>query len=65
MEDIRLPGHLINRIENRWATRMQQEAKKAWSDKQTPIKARYAHTDGARVIPVVVKRGRLASAKQA
>ena len=30
MEDIKLPRHVIDRLENRWATRLQQDAK-AWS----------------------------------
>ena len=33
MEDIRLPRQVIDRLENRWATRLQQDAK-AWSVKR-------------------------------
>jgi hypothetical protein len=39
MEDIRLPRHLIERIETRWATLLQQGAK-AWSDKQASVQLR-------------------------
>ena len=27
MDDIRLPRHVIDRLENRWASRLQQDAK--------------------------------------
>ena len=30
MDDIRLPRHVINRLEHRWANRLQRDAK-AWS----------------------------------
>ncbi len=58
MEEIRLPRHVIDRLESRWASRLQQDAR-AWnSDKARPFESRYVRTDGARVIPVTVKRAR-------
>ena len=39
MEDIRLPRHVIDRLEHRWASRLQQDAK-AWSiDRKRPAGA--------------------------
>lgn len=58
MEDIRLPRHVIDRLEHRWASRLQQDLKTWSSDRSRPTHARHVHTDGARVIPVVVKRAR-------
>ena len=61
MDDIRLPRHVINRLEHRWANRLQQDGK-AWSgDKARPFKSRHAQLDGARAIPVIVKRARRAA----
>jgi len=58
MEDIRLPRHVIDRLENRWAARLQQEAK-AWRGNRTkPLVSRHVKADGARVIPVSVRRAR-------
>jgi len=63
MEDVRLPRHVIDRLETRWAGRLRQEVK-AWSGGRK----RSAHqvlTDGARVIPVIVKRARGAGVRLA
>ena len=57
MEDIRLPRHVIDRLENRWASRLQQDLK-TWSSDRRPAHAHHVRTDGARVIPVIVKRFR-------
>jgi hypothetical protein len=58
MEDVRLPRHVIDRLEHRWARRLQQDAK-AWSiDRKRPVQARHVQTDGSQVTPVVVKRVR-------
>ena len=55
MEDIRY-RHVIDRLEHRWASRLQQDVK-AWSrDRSRPAHARHVQTDGARAIPVIVKR---------
>lgn len=62
MEDIKLPGHVIDRLENRWASRLQQAASVWSSDKARPFESRrHVRTDGARVIPVTVKRARRAA----
>jgi hypothetical protein len=58
MEDIRLPRHVIDRRENRWAIRLQQDARAWSSEKARSFESRYVQTDGARVIPVTVKRAR-------
>ena len=56
MENIRLPRHVIDRLEHRWASRLQQDAK-AWSiDRKRPVQARHVQTDGSQAIPVDVKR---------
>ena len=34
MEDIRLPRHVIDRLEHRWASRLQQDVK-AWSSERS------------------------------
>ena len=55
MEDIKLPRHVIDRLENRWASRLQQDAR-AWnSDKTKPFESRHVQTGGGRVIPITVK----------
>jgi hypothetical protein len=65
MEDIRLPRHVIDRLEHRWASRLQQDVK-AWSiDRSRPAHARHVHTDATRAIPVIVKRSRSANARTA
>ena len=49
MEDIRLPRHVIDRLEHRWASRLQQDLK-AWSSRSRPVHAHHVQTDGARFI---------------
>ncbi|MEY9116677.1 hypothetical protein ABIE86_005409 [Bradyrhizobium diazoefficiens] len=40
MEDIRLPRYVIDRLEQRWTSRLQQDAK-TWSiDRKKPVQAR-------------------------
>jgi hypothetical protein len=63
MENVRLPRHAIDRLETRWAGRLRQEVK-AWSGSRRRS-ARQMQTDGARVIPVIVKRARGASVRLA
>jgi hypothetical protein len=58
MEDIPLPRHVIDRLERRWASRLQQGLKTCGSDRSRPAHACHVHTDGARVIPAVLKRVR-------
>jgi hypothetical protein len=52
MEDIRLPRHVIDRLEHRWASRLQQAAKY----QVHPMQARHVQMDGSQTIPVVVRR---------
>jgi len=61
MEDIKLPRHVIDRLENRWARRMQQDARAWSSDNAKPLESRHVQTGGARVIPVTIKRARRAA----
>lgn len=61
MEDIKLPRHVIDRLEDRWASRLQQDARAWSSDKAKPFESRHVQTDGAGVIPVTVKRARRAA----
>jgi hypothetical protein len=63
MEDVRLPRHVIDRLETRWAGRLRQEVK-AWSGGRKRS-AHQMQTDGARVIPMIVKRARGASVRLA
>ena len=58
MDDIRLPRHVIDRLENRWASRLQQDARAWRGDRTRSLESRYVQTDGARAIPVTVKRAR-------
>jgi hypothetical protein len=61
MEDIQLPRHVIDRLENRRASQLQQDAR-AWScDKARPFKPRHVQLDGTRAIPVIVKRAQRAA----
>ena len=62
MEDIRLPRHVIERLEHRWESRLQQDAETWSSGRSKPAHVRHVHTDGARAVPVIVKRARGASA---
>ena len=55
MEEIPLPRHVIDRLERRWASRLQQGLKTWSSGRSRPAHACHVHTDGARVIPVVLK----------
>jgi len=58
MDDIKLPHHVIDRLENRWASRLQQDAR-AWSSDTTRLfESRNVQTNGGRFIPVTVKRTR-------
>ena len=60
MDDIQLPRHVIDRLENRWASRLQQDAK-AWSDRGRTVRLRRGQSDGPRDIPVTVRRARRAA----
>jgi len=60
MEDIQLPRHVIDRLENRWASRLQQDAR-AWSSARLGPSSPHVQTNGARIIPVTVKRARRAA----
>ena len=54
MEDIRLPRHVIDRLEHRWARKLQHEVK-AWASKPRVVSGRldrgHSHS-----VPVLVKR---------
>ena len=52
MEDIMLPRHVIDRLENRWASRLQQDARAWHSDKARAFESRHVQTSGARIIPL-------------
>jgi hypothetical protein len=56
MGDIRLPRHVIDRLEQRWANRLQQDAKTWSGDRNKPVQARHVQTEDARAIPVIVVR---------
>jgi hypothetical protein len=56
MEDIRLPRHVIDRLEHRWATRLQQDAKAWSSERDRSVRLRLPVSCGPRGIPVTVRR---------
>jgi hypothetical protein len=61
MDDILLPRHVIDRLERRWANRLQQDAK-AWSGvRGSPVRLRRVQSYGPRDIPVTVRRSRRAA----
>ena len=61
MDDIRLPRHVIDRLEHRWANRLQQDAK-AWSgERGNSVRLRHVQSYGPRDIPVTVRRSRRAA----
>lgn len=63
MDDIPLPRHVIDRLEHRWATRLQQDAK-AWScEEDRSVRLRPVRSCGPRGIPVTVRRSRPGSAQ--
>jgi hypothetical protein len=57
MEDIRLPRHVIDRLENRWASRLQQDAKTWSSERSGSVPLRHVQS-GPRGIPVTARRAR-------
>ena len=59
MKDIRLPRHVIDRLEHRWANRLQQDAK-AWSGERG-MSVQLRHVQSPRDIPVIVRRARRAA----
>ena len=61
MEDIKLPRQVIDRLENRWASRLQQAATAWSSDKAKPFESCHGQTGGGRIIPVTVKHARRAA----
>ena len=61
MKDIQLRHVVIDRWENRWASRLQQDVRAYSSDKARPFESRHVQLDGARAIPVAVKPARRAA----
>jgi len=55
MDDIRLPRHVIDRLEHRWASRLQQDAK-AWSGERDS--SVHVQSCSPRDTPVTVRRSR-------
>jgi hypothetical protein len=61
MDDTRLARHVIDRLEHRWASRLQQDAK-AWTcDKSKSINRRHVQFSGRRELPGTVRRARRAA----
>jgi hypothetical protein len=52
MEDIQLPRHVIDRLENRWASRLQQDARAWSSDKAKPFKSGHVRFDALGLFPL-------------
>jgi hypothetical protein len=60
MEDIQLPRHVIDRLENRWASRLQQDAKARRA--KGAVRSGYDMCSlGSRDIPVLFRRARRAA----
>jgi hypothetical protein len=58
MEEIKLPRHVIDGVERRWMSRLEQAAQ-AWKNDQRMSTASYLLTIGeGRHIPVVMRRTR-------
>ena len=61
MDDIKLPRQVIDRLEHRWASQLQEDAK-AWSgERGRSVRLRHVQSNGARDIPVTVRRSRRAA----
>ena len=61
MDDIQLPLYVIDRLEHRWANRLQQDAK-AWSgERGSSVRLRRVQFCGPRDVPVIVRRSRRAA----
>ncbi len=61
MEDMQLPRHVIDRLEHRWANRLQQDAKAWRGERGSSGRLRRVQSCGARDIPVTVRRSRRAA----
>lgn len=51
MDDILLPRHVIDRLEHRWAARLQQDAEAWSSERDRSLRLRPAQSCGPRGIP--------------
>jgi hypothetical protein len=54
VNDLQLPSHVINRLERRWAARLDRDAT-AWRGDRSIRPSRRIIDDGGRQIPVKVK----------
>jgi hypothetical protein len=61
MGDIKLPRHVIDRLEHRWANRLQQDAKAWGGERSRSVRLRHVRSNGPRDIPVTVRRSRRAA----
>ena len=61
MDDIRLPRQVIDRLEHRWANRLQQDAKAWGGETSRSVRLRHVRSCGPRDIPVIVSRSRRAA----
>ena len=61
MDDIQLPRHVIDRLEHRWANRLQQDAE-AWSgERGRSVRLCRVQSCVPRDIPVNIRRSRRAA----
>jgi hypothetical protein len=61
MDDMQLPRHVIDRLEHRWANRLQQDAE-AWSgERGRSVRLCRVQSCGPRDIPVTIRRSRRAA----
>jgi hypothetical protein len=61
MENICLPRYVIDRLEHRWASRLQQPLNVRRSHESRTVQRR--HAGGTGTIPVIVKRRRAGNTK--
>jgi hypothetical protein len=61
MDDVRLPCHVIDRLEHRWANRLQQDAKAWGGETSRSVRLRHVRSYGPRDVPVTVRRSRRAA----
>ena len=62
MDDILLPRYVIDRLEQRWAARLQQDAEAWSSEKERSQRLRPAQSCGSRGIPITIRCSQRAAA---
>jgi hypothetical protein len=61
MDDIQLPRHVIDRLEHRWASRLQQDLKALSGERSRSVRLRHARSNCPRDLPVAIRRAHRAA----